>query len=63
VIGNHTAISIANSVSLFESNSSKPLIANNLLRSIKLLEDGIRSFNSNCAVGIELIESKKKGNF
>jgi fumarate hydratase, class II len=63
VIGNHTAITIANSSALFESNNFKPLIANNLLRSIKLLEDGIRSFNVNCAAGVELIENKKKGNF
>lgn len=63
VIGNHTSVTIANGSALFESNSFKPLIANNVLRSIKLLSDGIRSFNSNCAVGIELIENKKKGNF
>ena len=54
VIGDHTAVTIANSSSLFESNSFKPLISNNVLRSARLLSDGLRSFRTNCAVGIEL---------
>jgi len=62
VIGNHTAVSIANSTALFESNHYKPLIGNNTIRSIRLLEDGLRSFRLNCAVGIELIETKIKEN-
>jgi fumarate hydratase class II len=63
VIGNHTAVSIANSSSMFESNSFKTLISNNVLRSVRLLSDATRSFRNNCAVGIELLENKKKGNF
>jgi fumarate hydratase class II len=58
VIGNHTAVSIANSSALFESNNFKPLIANNTLRSIRLLSDGFKSFRTNCAVGIVLMEEK-----
>jgi fumarate hydratase class II len=58
VIGNHTAVSIANSSALFESNNFKPLIANNTLRSIRLLSDGFKSFRTNCAVGIVLLEEK-----
>ena len=54
VIGNHTAVTIANSSALFESNCFKPLIANNVLRSVRLISDGLRSFRTNCAVGIEL---------
>jgi fumarate hydratase, class II len=62
VIGNHTAISIANSSAMFESNHFKPLIGNNTIRSLRLLEDGFRSFRVNCAVGIELVESRIKEN-
>jgi fumarate hydratase class II len=62
VIGNHNAVSIANAAALFESNHFKPLIANNTLRSIILLSDGLKSFRTNCAVGIELIEVKIKEN-
>ena len=54
VIGNHTAITIANSSALFESNCFKPLIANNILRSLRLLSDGLKSFRTKCAIGIEL---------
>ena len=62
VIGNHTAVTIGNSAALFESNSFKPLIGNNTLRSIRLLTDGIRSFRLNCAVGIEVIENRIEEN-
>lgn len=62
VIGNHSSVSIANAAALFESNSFKPLIANNTLRSITLLADGFKSFKNNCAVGIELIETRIKEN-
>jgi fumarate hydratase, class II len=62
VLGNHVAVSIANSAALFESNGFKPLIANNTLRSLRLLTDGLKSFRTNCAVGIELIEVRIKEN-
>ncbi len=62
VMGNNTAVSIANSSALFESNHFKPLIASNTLRSIKLLADGFRSFNNNCAVGIVVLENRMKEN-
>jgi fumarate hydratase class II len=66
VIGNHTAVTLANSSALFESNCFKPLIANNVLRSLRLLSDGLKSFRTNCAVGIELNLNKigeNLGNF
>jgi fumarate hydratase class II len=59
VIGNHTAVSIANAAGLFESNTYKPLIANNTLRSVRLLSDGFKSFRLNCAVGIGYIDPIK----
>ena len=31
----------------------RPLIAHNFLQSVRLLADGMRSFNHHCAVGIE----------
>lgn len=62
VIGNHTAVSVANSSGLFESNTFKPLIANNTIRNIRLLTDGLKSFRTNCVVGIELIDVKIKEN-
>jgi fumarate hydratase class II len=62
VIGNHTAVSIANSSALFESNNFKPLIGNNTIRSIRLLSDGFKSFRTNCAVGIVLLQDKIKDN-
>jgi fumarate hydratase class II len=60
VLGNHQTIIIANSSSLFESNTFKPLIANNVLRSLRLLADGCRSFTLNCAKGIDINETKMK---
>jgi len=62
VLGNHTAVSIANSSAIFESNHFKPLIGNNTIRSLRLLADGLRSFRMNCAVGIEVVEKSIKEN-
>jgi fumarate hydratase class II len=59
VIGNHTAVFIAHASGLFESNTYKPLIANNTLRNLRLLGDGFRSFRLNCATGINYIDSVK----
>jgi fumarate hydratase class II len=53
VMGNHTSISIAASQGNFQLNVFKPLIAYNLLQSIRLLSDTMKTFNNNCAIGIE----------
>lgn len=53
VMGNNTTISIAGSNGQFELNVFKPVLAKNLLQSIRLLADGARSFTKNCVVGIE----------
>jgi fumarate hydratase class II len=37
----------------FELNVFRPMIAHNVLQSVRLLADGAQSFNDNCAVGIE----------
>lgn len=53
VMGNHTTVSIAASQGNFELNVFKPVIAYNILQSIKLLSDTMSAFNDNCAIGIE----------
>jgi fumarate hydratase class II len=53
VMGNDTAIGIAASQGNFELNVFKPVIAYNFLQSVRLLADAAKSFNDNCAVGIE----------
>jgi fumarase (EC 4.2.1.2) len=53
VMGNDAAIGFAASQGNFELNVFKPVIIYNFLQSVRLLSDGIRSFNKKCAVGIE----------
>jgi fumarate hydratase class II len=53
VMGNHTTISMAASQGNFELNVFKPVIAYNILQSIRLLSDTMKAFNDNCAIGIE----------
>lgn len=58
IMGNQTAVSIANSQGNFELNVFKPVIIYNFLQSVRLLADGMRSFNDNCAAGIEPNQEK-----
>ena len=53
VMGNDVAINIGGMSGNFELNVFRPLVAHNFLQSVRLLADGIVSFNHNCAVGIE----------
>lgn len=53
VMGNDATIGFAGSQGNFELNVFKPVMAYNLLQSIRLLADASESFNDNCAVGIE----------
>jgi fumarate hydratase class II len=53
VMGNDVTIGIAGSQGNFELNVYKPVMAYNLLQSIRLLGDACQSFNDHCAVGIE----------
>jgi fumarate hydratase class II len=53
VIGNDTAISVAGTQGQFELNVRVPLIARNLLDSIKLLAAAARLLDSKCVSGIE----------
>jgi fumarate hydratase class II len=53
VFGNHTTITVAASQGHFELNVYKPVIANCMLQSIRLLADASRSFAENCVAGIK----------
>ena len=53
VIGNDAAITIAGSQGQFELNVRVPVIARNLLDSIKLLASASRLLNEKCVAGIE----------
>ena len=52
VFGNDVAINFAGASGNFELNVFRPMIAHNFLQSLRLLADGMRSFNDHCAVGI-----------
>ncbi len=56
VIGNDTAITIAGSQGQFELNVRVPLIARNLLESIRLLTAAARAFAEKCIDGIKANE-------
>lgn len=53
VFGNDVAINIGGASGNFELNVFRPMVAHNFLQSVRLLADGMVSFNDNCAVGIE----------
>ena len=53
VIGNDSAVTIAGSHGQFQLNVFKPVMAFNVLLSAQLLGDSCKSFNDNCATGIE----------
>jgi fumarate hydratase, class II len=52
VMGNDVAINFGGASGNFELNVFRPLVAHNFLQSVRLLADGMRSFNDHCAVGI-----------
>jgi fumarate hydratase class II len=60
VIGNDTAITIAGLEGNFELNVRVPLIARNLLESIRLLTTTSRSFAEKCVDGVEANEEGAK---
>jgi fumarate hydratase class II len=53
VIGNDVAVALGGASGNFELNVYKPLIANAVLQSIRLLGDACASFDEHCARGIE----------
>ena len=53
VFGNDVAVNFGGASGNFELNVFKPLVINSFLQSARLLADASRSFNDNCAAGIE----------
>ncbi len=53
VMGNNVAVTVGAANGHFELNCFKPLIASNVLRSVRLLADGCVSFANKCVQGIE----------
>ena len=53
VFGNDVAINIGGASGNFELNVFKPLIIHNFMQSVRLLADGMSSFEKHCARGIE----------
>ena len=62
VMGNDVTVGIAASQGNFQLNVYMPVIAFNMIRSIRLISDAINSFNINCASGITVNEDKVAGN-
>jgi len=58
VMGNDTTIMVAGASGNFELNVYRPVIAYNILQSIRILSDAINSFRTNCVDGIEANEEK-----
>ena len=56
IMGNHTTLSFAGSQGHMELNVFKPVMAYNLLQSIRLLGEAAVSFTDNCIVGIKANE-------
>ena len=53
VFGNDVAVNFGGASGNFELNVYRPLIIHNVLQSIRLLADGMSSFDAHCARGIE----------
>ncbi len=53
VMGNDTTVTVGGSNGHYELNVFKPVMANAVLQSARLIGDACVSFNDNCAVGIE----------
>ena len=58
VFGNHATITFADSQGHFELNVFKPVLAYNMLQSIRLLADASISFTDNTIVGIQANEAR-----
>lgn len=52
VMGNDVAINFGGAMGNLELNVMKPLIIHNFLQSVRLLSDGMTSFDKHCATGI-----------
>ncbi len=62
VMGNDTTIGIAASQGNFQLNVFLPVLAYNFLQSVRLLADGMRSFDTRCVSGIVANRDKMQDN-
>lgn len=53
VMGNDVAVGLGGASGQFELNVFRPMVAHNVLQSLRLLADGMASFDVHCARGIE----------
>jgi fumarate hydratase class II len=60
VMGNNTTVAFAGSQGHFELNVFKPVLAYDMLQSIRLLADASESFTENCVVGLQANEMRIK---
>ena len=58
VLGNDVAINIGGASGNFELNVFKPLLVHGFLQSVRLLADGMASFEEHCVRGIEANEAR-----
>ncbi|KAK6508057.1 fumarase fum1 [Arthrobotrys conoides] len=58
VMGNHVTVTIAGASGHFELNVFKPVLAKNLLHSIRLLADAMASFEDHCISGVQANEER-----
>ena len=58
VIGNDVTVTVSGMQGHYELNVFKPVIVSNVLESITLISDSVKSFNENCLMGIK--PNKKK---
>ena len=58
VFGNHTTVTVAASQGHLELNVFKPVLACNMLQSIRLLADAAHSFTDHCVAGIRADEAR-----
>ena len=62
VMGNDAAIGFGASQGNFELNVFMPVLAYNMIQSIRILSDGMASFDRHCVSGIRPIRQKMKEN-
>ena len=62
VMGNDATVGFAASQGNFELNVFMPLLAYNMLQSVRLLSDAMDSFNKNCLSGLKANENKIREN-
>ena len=58
VMGNHTAVTVSGMSGQFELNVFKPVLIRNLLHSVRIMSDGMRSFEKNLVDGIKADEKR-----